>query len=167
LTDFEEALRNIDVFCKVLVNKMVENEENNSDIIIEPIESLIYKKYVISEQVNSSLINRNFIPLPQLEEPLIDIFEEGNYVRILIQCRCKEQKVTIHPSIDGLEICKRECHKNSEGLEVCVDKCQKLNVPVAELQIEDMAIKCSNNEVFEVTIPRKESHTLRQHDSQL
>lgn len=154
MTDFEEALRNIDVFCKVLANKIVENEEN-SDIMVEPIENLIYKKYVISEQVNSSLINRNFIPLPQLEEPLIDIFEEGNYVRILMQCRCKEQKVTIHPSIDCLEICKQECHKNSEGMEVCVDKCQKLNVPVTELQIEDMAIKCSNNEVFEVTIPKK------------
>jgi hypothetical protein len=154
MSDFEEIMRNIDAFCKVLVSKIVENDEHNN-IVVEPIEKLIYEKYVISEQVDSSSINRNFIPLPQLEEPLIDIFEEGCYVRILMQCHCKEQEVTIHPSIDGLEICKRECHANSDGVEVCVDKCKKLNLPVSELRIENMAIKCSNNEVFEVTIPRK------------
>ncbi|MBX5329033.1 MAG: hypothetical protein QHH18_06065 [Candidatus Bathyarchaeota archaeon] len=156
MNDFEEALRNIDVFCKVLVNKIVGSDETeNSNITLEPMEHLLYKKYIISEQVESNPISKNFIPLPQLEEPLIDIFEEDRYVRILMQCRCKEQKVTIHPSIDGLEICKRECHVDSEGTEVCVDKCQKINVPVKELQIEDMTVKCSNNEVFEVTIPRK------------
>jgi len=153
MNNFEDALRNIDVFCKVLVNKIVENEENN-DITVEPMEHLVYKKYIISEQVDSSPINRNFIPLPQLEEPLIDIFEEDNYVRILMQCRCKDQKVTLHPNIDGLEICKKECHTNEEGREICVDKCQKLKVPVKELQIEEMAAKCNNNEVLEVTIPK-------------
>jgi len=153
MNDFEEALRNIDIFCKVLVNKIVENEENN-EITVEPIEHLVYKKYIISEQMESNPINRHLIPLPQLDEPLIDIFEEDNYVRILIQCRCKDQKVTLQPNIDGLEICKKECHTDEDGREICVDKCQKLKVPVKELQIEEIRAKCNNNEVLEVTIPK-------------
>ncbi len=152
MSDFEEALRNIDVFCKVLVNKLVENGDNN--IIVEQMEHLIYKKYIISEQMESNPINRNLIPLPQLDEPLIDVFDDGNYVKILMQCRCRDQKLTLHTSTDGLEICKRECYKDEEGAETCVDKCQKLNVPVEELEIEETTVKCSNNKVFEVTIPK-------------
>ncbi len=153
MSDFEEALQNIDVFCKVLVNKLVGSEENN-EIIVEPMEHLIYKKYIISEQMESNPINRNLIPLPQLDEPLIDIFDDDNYVKILMQCHCRDQKVTLHTGTDGLEICKRECHKDEEGTETCVDKCKKLDVPVEKLEIEYMTAKCSNNKVFEVTIPK-------------
>lgn len=152
MDDFEEALRNIDVFCKVLVKKIVEGEEK-SHIVVEPMERLLYKKYVISEQVESSPV-KHFIPLPQLEEPLIDVFENENYVRILMQCRCRDQNVTVHTGVDGLEICKKKCHKDSEGMEVCVDECQKLNLPVERLKIEDIVIKCNNNEALEVCIPK-------------
>ncbi|MDH7476784.1 MAG: hypothetical protein QHH17_00165 [Candidatus Bathyarchaeota archaeon] len=152
MDDFEEALRNIDVFCKVLAKKTAEDEEK-SDIIVEPMESLLYRKYIISEQVESSSV-KHFIPLPQLEEPLIDVFEDENYVKILMQCHCKDQKVTVHTSVDGLEICKKKCHKDSNGIEVCVDECQKLNLSVERLKIEDMIMKCNNNEAFEVYIPK-------------
>jgi len=153
MSEFEEALRNIDVFCKVLVEKII-REEEKTDINIKPIEHLVYKKYIISEQMDSNPINKNFIPLPQLEEPLIDIFEDDNYVRILMQCRCKDQKVAFHIDVDGLEICKKECYHDGEGKEICVDKCQKLNLPVEGLQIGEMITKCNNNEVLEVTIPK-------------
>ncbi|MGQ9530693.1 MAG: hypothetical protein ACUVQW_06760 [Candidatus Bathycorpusculaceae bacterium] len=116
-------------------------------------EKLLYKKYIISEQADSSPV-KHFIPLPQLEEPLIDVFEGENYVRILMQCRCKDQKVTVHTDVDGLEICKKKSHKDSDGVEVCVDECQKLNLPVERLKIENMIIKCNNNEAFEVYIPK-------------
>jgi hypothetical protein len=152
LDDFEEALRNIDVFCKVLVEKIVGDKEK-SDIVVEPMERLLYRKYIISEQVESSPV-KHFIPLPQLEEPLIDVFENENYVRILMQCRCRDQKVTVHTGVDGLEICQKKCHKDAHGIEVCVDECQKLNLPVERLKIEDMIIKCNNNEALEVCIPK-------------
>ncbi|MGQ9507032.1 MAG: hypothetical protein ACUVTB_04120 [Candidatus Bathycorpusculaceae bacterium] len=152
MDDFEEALRNIDVFCKVLVEKIV-GDEKESNVIVEPMERLLYRKYIICEQAESSPV-KHFIPLPQLKEPLIDVFENENYVRILMQCRCKDQKVTVHTSADGLEICKKKCHKDSNGTEVCIDECHKLNLPVEHLRIEDMIVKCNNNEAFEVYIPK-------------
>jgi hypothetical protein len=158
MDDFEETLQNIDVFCKVLVQKMIDEEEKNN-IIVEPMENLLQRKYVLEEHLESSPLSKNLIPLPQVEEPLIDVFEEDNYVKVLMQCRCKDQKVSIHPKIDGLEICKKECHTNAEGIEVCKDNCQKLDVPTSDLQIEDIMARCSNNAVFEVTIPKVKDTT--------
>ncbi|MDH5483228.1 MAG: hypothetical protein OEY22_10205 [Candidatus Bathyarchaeota archaeon] len=154
MDDFETALQNIDVFCKVLVSKMIVNEEN-SNIIVEPMENLLQGKYVIREQFDSSPLSKNFIPLPQVEEPLIDVFEEDEYVRVLVQCRCKEQEVTIHTDMDGLEICRKECNTDTDGLQVCRDECKKLNLPIRILRTENMISKCNNNEIFEVTIPKK------------
>jgi hypothetical protein len=151
--DLEEALRNIDIFCKILVNKMVEDEENNN-IVLEPIEKLLQRKYIIEEHSESSPLAKHLIPLPQIEDPLIDVFEEDDYVKVLVQCRCKKQKVTVHTDIDGLEICREECHKNADGLQICRDECRKLNLPVKHLQIESMIAKCNNNEVLEVDIPK-------------
>lgn len=94
------------------------------------------------------------ISLPQLEEPLIDVFEDDNYIKILVQCHCQEQKVSFHMDVDGVEICRKECHDNADS-EVCVDKCQKLNLPVKHLQIENMTAKCNKNEVLEVSIPKQ------------
>lgn len=155
MNDFEEALRNIDVFCKVLVKKMIEDEnEAESKIVVEPIENL-QRKYVIEEHLESNPLAKHLIPLPQVEEPLIDIFEGDNYVKVLVQCRCKEQKVSIHADIDGVQMCRKECHNDVDSSQVCVDKCQKLNLPVKHLQIENITAKCNNNSVFEVDIPKK------------
>lgn len=153
MSSFEEALRNIDVFCKVLVKKLIESEaEERSDIIVEPMEKLLYKKYIISEQIEPSPV-RHLIPLPQLEEPLIDVFDDDNYVRILIQCKCREQKITVHTDVDGIEICNKVCYKK-DGNEVCVDECRKITLPVDHLKIENMVTKCNNNEAFEIEIPK-------------
>jgi hypothetical protein len=133
---FEEALRNIDIFCRILVKKIVEDEDCSQDIVVEPIENLLRRKYIIEGNLESKPLTRYLIPLPQAEEPLIDVFEDENYVKIFLQCRCRDQKVTIHTGIDSLEICTKEC--------------QKLNLPVKHLQIENMIVRCNNNEVLEL-----------------
>lgn len=157
MDDFEEALRNIDVFCRILVKKLVDNEDSN--IVVEPIEKLLYRKNIVDTQAEPNPSSKHLISLPQAEEPLIDIFEDNNYVKVLMQCRCKDQKVTVHTAEDGLEICKRECHTAADGLEICTDKCQKLDVSVERLQIENMAAKCSNGTVYEVNIPKIKTAT--------
>jgi hypothetical protein len=142
MDDFEEALRNIDAFCRVLAKKLAENEdEPRKDIVVEPVEKLFRRKYIIEEVLEQNPLVKNLIPLPQVEEPLIDIFEDSSYIKVLMQCRCKDQKVTVHRDLNGLQICVEE-------------ECRKLNLPVEQLHIESMVIKCNNNEVFEVEIPK-------------
>ena len=156
--NLEDALKNIDVFCKVLVDKMLEKEnETEDDVAVEPIENLLRRKYIIEESSESNPMVKHMIPLPQLEEPLIDIFEDDNYVKILAQCRCQEQRVSIHTDGDGMEICRKECYNDADGAKVCVDKCQKLSLPVRHLQMENMITKCNNNEVLEVNIPKQKA----------
>jgi len=140
MEDFEEALRNIDIFCRILVKKIIEDEDYSQNIMVEPIENLLRRKYIIEESLESKPSTRCLIPLPQAEEPLIDVFEDENYIKILLQCHCRDQKVTIHTDVDSLEIC-------TEG-------CQKLNLPVKHLQIENMILRCNNNEVLEIDIPK-------------
>lgn len=138
MDDFEEALRNIDVFCKVLVKKMIESEkESESSLAVEPMEKLLRRKYVIEENPEV----KHFIPLPHIEEPLIDIFEDNAYVKVLMQCRCKDQRVTVQ--------------KHDNGLQICLEnECWKLELPVSQLQVENMIMKCNNNEALEVEIPK-------------
>jgi len=152
MDNLEEALRNIDVFCRVLVKKLVDNEDRN--IVVEPMERLLYRKNIIGAQVEPNSLPKHLIPLPQAEEPLIDVFEDNDHVKVLMQCRCKDQPVTIQARTDGVEICKKECYIGAEGSEICTDKCQKLSVPIQHLEIENMTAKCSNNAVLEVTIPK-------------
>ena len=142
MDDFDEALQNIDVFCRVLVKKMVESlNDVESNIFVEPMEKLLKRKYIIEEQVEQNPTVKHFIPLPQVEEPLIDVFEDDNYVKVLMQCRCRDQKVTVH--------------RESSGLQICVESmCRKLNLPVEQLQVENMIMKCNNNEALEVEIPK-------------
>jgi hypothetical protein len=144
MDDFEEAIRNIDVFCKVLAKKLVESlkeEESNSENPIEPMEKLLRRKYVIEEKFEKNPRVKHFIPLPHIEEPLIDVFEDENYVKVLMQCRCGEQRVTLHKHDDGLQICLE-------------NNCWKLDLPVEELQIENIIMKCNNNKALEVEIPK-------------
>ncbi|MEM1540667.1 MAG: hypothetical protein QXJ07_04720 [Candidatus Bathyarchaeia archaeon] len=139
---FEEALRNIDIFCKVLAKKIIESEkENGNRAIVEPMEKLLRRKYVVYEENASIHEIKGFIPLPHVEEPLIDVFEEANYIKVLMQCRCRSHKVKIRKYEDCLQICLD-------------DECWKLNLPVDQLQVENSAIKCNNNEVLEVEIPK-------------
>lgn len=155
MSDFEEALRNIDAFCKILVQKMLDENQPENNTPVEPMEKLLLRKYIVEESSASSPLAKTLIPLAQAEEPLVDVFEDENYVRVLMQCNCKDQKIIVHTDVAGIEICKRECLTDDKGVEVCSDKCQKLDVRVKDLQINDMTSKCSNNTVFEIDIPKK------------
>lgn len=144
MDDFEEAIRNIDVFCKVLAKKLVESlkeEDSDNENPIEPMENLLRRKYVIEEKFEKNPAVKHFIPLPHIEEPLIDVFEDENYVKVLMQCRCEEQQVALHKHDDDLQICLE-------------NNCWKLNLPVEELQIKNIVMKCNNNKALEVEIPK-------------
>jgi hypothetical protein len=134
----EEALRNVDVFCRVLVRKMVDEEESN--LVVEPLEKLIYKKAVTDAQPRLNQLEEHLIHLPHLEEPLIDVIEAEDDVQVLMQCRCNDEKVQIHGDANGLEI--------------CTDKCQKLELPTKNLRIENVTSKCNNNKALVISIPK-------------
>lgn len=147
MDNFEEALRNIDVFCKVLIKKMFDNEnETEKNMVIEPMEKLLRKKYVIEERIEKTPEVKHFIPLPHIDEPLIDIFEDDTYVKVLVQCRCREQKITVNKHDDGLQICLE-------------NECWKLNLPTSHLQVENMIMRCNNNKALEVEIPKLKTAT--------
>jgi hypothetical protein len=149
MANFEEALQNMDDFCKVIIKKMPENAaEPENKFTVEPIKN----------ELEADPSNRQFIPLSQVEEPLIDVFEEEDYLRILVQCRCREQQVTFYVRADGVRICREECHVNASGAVVCADICQKINLRTDLLQLENrlfVVAKCSNNQVLEAIIPKK------------
>ena len=97
----------------------------------------------------------------QYEEPLIDVLDEGNNVKLLVQGRCFDKQFSIHlnKNKDGITICTEKCHKK-KGLKTieCSDVCSK-NIPlnVKELQLEDMLFvvsKCNNNNALEIMIPK-------------
>ena len=93
-----------------------------------------------------------------VEEPLVDVFDEEDHVRILVQCRCREQQVTFHPYPDGITVCREECQKERGGPEVCNDVCRKLSLRTDGLQLDDMLFviaKCNNNNTLEAMIPKK------------
>jgi len=72
MEDVQEQLRNIDVFCKVLVKKIVENENGlENDIPVEPIENLLRKKYIVEDDSEVSPLTKHLIPLSHVEEPLV------------------------------------------------------------------------------------------------
>jgi hypothetical protein len=134
----EEGLRNIEVFLRTLVKKIAEDDDCNEANRVEPIENLLRKKFVIEHSELNPSAN-DIIPLPQTEEPLIDVFEDDKCVRILMQHRCNSGEVVINTDADGLEICSKER--------------RKLNMPMKHLQVENMIVRC-NNEVLEIAIPK-------------
>ncbi|MEM2780224.1 MAG: hypothetical protein QW791_05070, partial [Candidatus Bathyarchaeia archaeon] len=97
--------------------------------------------YVFEEKFESGPSVKHFIPLPHIEEPLIDVFEDENYIKVLMQCHCKSHRITVN--------------KADEGLQICVENmCWKVDLPVEELQVENMIMRCNNNEALEVEIPK-------------
>jgi hypothetical protein len=158
LADFEEALQEINAFCKVIVKKMPESTADpKNETYIEPTENPPLKKSPANETLETDFSNVHFSPLPQAEEPLIDVFEEEDYIRVLVQCRCREQQVTFHVCTDGIKICREDCHVNANGSEICVDNCQRINLRTNDLQLEDrlfVIAKCNNNQVLEAMIPK-------------
>jgi hypothetical protein len=140
LDDLARALENIDVFLKALVQKMTEDEPENT-VTMEPMEKLLHLRNIIADEtLEPNPLEKTLIPLPQLDEPLIDVFEDENHIKVLMQCRCREQNVAVYREADGLKLCTKEC--------------QKVNLPLTHLQVEHMISKCNNNEVFEIDIPK-------------
>jgi HSP20 family molecular chaperone IbpA len=125
-------------------------QENGSDDFNMNFCKVLVKKSASDEQ-----------KFEKYEEPLIDVMDEGDSVKLLIQARCMEQQVSIHvnPNGDGITICREECLKN-DGTQAatCRDVCStNINLNLKELQIENMLFvvsKCINNNVLEISIPK-------------
>jgi hypothetical protein len=151
-----EELKNIDNFCKVLVKTPDKSETGNNRGFRRSDERVLEDNFLFRPSDGSSRMSDN--SRSEIEEPLVDIFDEDDYVRILVQCRCREQQVTFHPSLDGITVCKEECHREKDGTEKCNDVCRKLNLRTDELQLGDMLFimaKCNNNNTLEAMIPKK------------
>jgi hypothetical protein len=95
------------------------------------------------------------------EEPLIDVIDEGNNIKLLVQGRCLDQQFSIHVNEDksGISICRETCYRNKGAHDVeCNYFCSK-NIPLnlKELQLGSMLFvvsKCNNNNVLEIMIPK-------------
>jgi hypothetical protein len=149
---FEEVLQNINSFCKVKIEKIPKNNDD-AEYTQNPPQTNQNK----NEPLAIDSPNRSLIPSSQIEEPLIDIFEEEDQVRILVQCRCREQELTFYDCADGIRICGQECHVNADGAEICTEKCQKIILRTEQLQLEKrlfIIATCKNNSVLEATIPK-------------
>jgi len=150
-----EALQNIDNFCKVIVKKttMDKTEKSNENKLSR---EAIFERTQWNKPLGaSSAMGYNM--QPEIEDPLVDVFDEEDHVRILVQCRCREQQVTFHPSPDGITVCREECHKEKGSPEKCSDVCRKLTFPTSKLQLENMEFvvaKCNNNNTLEAMIPK-------------
>ena len=111
MENLEESLCYIDVFCRTLVKKIAEDENCPQNITVEPIENFLRRKHITEEHADSNTFSNHLIPLPHAEKPLIDVSEDDNYVRILMKCRCKNQKVTVHTDAGDLKIYTEQCGK--------------------------------------------------------
>lgn len=97
----------------------------------------------------------------QYEESLIDVIDEGDNIKLLVQGRCMDQQFSIHVNEDTgeISICRETCYRK-KGLEIieCNDFCsKKIPLNLKELQLEDMVFvvsKCNNNNILEITIPK-------------
>jgi len=149
-----EALEDINDFCKVLVKKTIaDSSKTRNGRELEPDKAVFEREYLNRHSKTDS----GGVMQPEFEDLLMDVFDEGDHIRILVQCRCREQQVTFHPDKDGITICKEECHKNKGGSETCRDVCRKLSIRTDELQLENMLFviaKCNNNNTLEATIPK-------------
>ena len=151
-----EALQTIDNFCKVIVKKTTAETSESNEKENKSSEETVFKetRWYKPLKVNSA---NGYDMQPNVEEPLVDVFDEEDHIRILVQCRCREQQVTFHPSTDGITICREECRKEKGGPEICRDVCRKLSIPTDELQLENMLFviaKCNNNNTLEAMIPK-------------
>ncbi len=152
-----EVLQGISSFCKVLVKKTtVEKPECTGKSQTGSSEKEFLERSHLVRYFGGSFASDADVQLEH-EEPLIDVFEEDDHVRILVQCRCQEQQVTFHPSKDGLVVCREECFKEKDGAEICRDVCRKVSLRTDRLQLENMLFlvaKCNNNNTLEAMIPK-------------
>ena len=148
-----EALQNVEGFCRVLVQKTTKEEPRIGD----ERESKAPDGAILEKKQLNNHSSLGYTIQPEFEEPLVDVFDEGDHVRILVQCRCREQQVTFHPSKDGIVICREECNRQKDGPDMCRDVCSKLILRTGELQLDNMLFviaKCNNNNTLEAMIPK-------------
>ena len=97
----------------------------------------------------------------QYEETLMDVIDEGDNIKLLVEGRCMDQQFSIHINEDRgeISICRETCYRK-KGLEIieCNNFCSRnTSLNLKELQLEDMVFvvsKCNNNNVLEITIPK-------------
>jgi hypothetical protein len=151
-----DALQSVDNFCKVLVKKTITSTPETGNVReIEHANEAVFERDLQLPSEDSHEVN-DILQL-EIEEPLVDVFDEEDFLRILVQCRCREQQVTFQPSSDGITVCREECHKEKDGPETCRDICQKLNLRTDDLQLANMQFviaKCNNNNTLEAMIPK-------------
>jgi hypothetical protein len=151
-----EALQSIDNFCKVLVKKTTTGTSETGHVReIDHADEAVFERDLRMPSEASYAVDCKL--LSESEEPLVDVFDEEDYLRILVQCRCREQQVTFHPSADGITVCREECHKEKDSPETCRDICRKLDLRTDELQLGNMQFviaKCNNNNTLEAMIPK-------------
>ena len=149
LETFNQTLHEFDAFCRVDVKKPADDATGKSSV------SETVKGFGFERNLTSA--TGKFVRLPDAEDPLIDVFDEDDHVRILVQCRCREHQVTFHPCSDGIIVCKEECHIGTDGAEACDNTCKKVSLQTDQLQINDMLLivaKCNNNNTLEAMVPK-------------
>jgi hypothetical protein len=150
-----DALEDIDAFCRVTVKKPTEDiTEKANRSQAETTRERDFERNLVHAK-------GQFARLQNVEDPLIDVFEEDDHVRILVQCRCREQEVTFHPCSDGVIVCKEECQMSADGAESCENTCRKVKLQTDQLQIQNMLFivaKCNNNNTLEAMIPKTKSN---------
>ena len=153
-----EALQTIDNFCKVLVKKTAENNaEKDNTKEHGSLGKTAFEKTRWYRPLREASFAMGNTAQSETEEPLVDVFDEEDHIRILVQCRCREQQVTFHPCTDGITVCREDCRKEKGGPETCSDVCRKLSIPTGELQLGNMEFviaKCNNNNTLEAMIPK-------------
>ncbi len=84
----------------------------------------------------------------QYEEPLIDVIDEGDDIKLLVQGRCMDQQFSIHINENkgGISICRKTCRRKKR-LEIveCDDFCSRnILLDLEELQLEECCLWYQN-----------------------
>jgi len=124
--NIEETLLNIEVFCRVLIKKIFDEEEPH----LKPslIKNLIRRKYAI-EVYEDQLKTR----------PLVDVFEDERYIKILVQYPCRDKEVSF---------CMNEGYT-----EIWIGKEKKIKLPIKHLDVNKAVIKY-NSQTLEILIQK-------------
>lgn len=125
--NFKEALLNIEVFCRVLAQKIAENEEADSEP--ELIENLLKKKYIV--EVYDRLLEQ--------DGPLVDVFEDENRIKILVQYSCSKGEIVFN--------------SGDNGTEILIGKGQKIILPIEHLDISKVTVRYGK-QVTEIIIQK-------------
>ncbi|MEM1587108.1 MAG: hypothetical protein QXX99_07245 [Candidatus Bathyarchaeia archaeon] len=126
-SDFEEILMNIEIFCRILADKI--SGVRKSCVKPEPIEKLLRRKAVIE------VCEKDF----EGREPLIDFFEDEKQIKILALTQPPNNGVTLNPNV--------------EFTEVIIGGHLKIKLPIKTLDLSKVHVN-SNNWTLEIIIEK-------------